>query len=99
MKKRISKEAKAIADAHIQARRNNDFTNPEVTTKEELIDKLHEGETFEALLREIEVRFCSVGSVMMSSIMNHTSNNYKAAVYKGFKLLIDTEDSQSSIAN
>jgi hypothetical protein len=88
---RISKTAKRIADAHIQARINNSFTDPQVSTKEELLQKLHEGETFLELLREVELRYCSVGSMMLSAVMNHASNNYKQAVYKGFKQLIDKQ--------
>lgn len=88
---RISKTAKRIADAHIQARINNSFTDPQVSTKEELLQKLHEGETFLELIREVELKYCSVGSMMLSAVMNHTSNNYKQAVYKGFKQLIDKQ--------
>lgn len=87
---RISKTAKAIADAHIEARITNNFSNPHVATRGELMAKLHEGETFEPLIQEIETRFCSVGSILMSSVMNHTSSSYKQAVYKAFKRLIDT---------
>lgn len=87
---RISKTAKAIADAHIQARITNNFTDPQVSTREELLTKLHEGETFEQLIREIELRYCSVTSILLSGMMNHASHSYKQAVYKAFKRLIDT---------
>lgn len=87
---RISKTAKAIADAHIEARITNNFTDPQVATREELLTKLHEGETFEQLIREIEFRYCSVTSMLLSGMMNHTSSSYKQAVYKAFKKLIDT---------
>jgi hypothetical protein len=88
---RISNYAKGIADAHILARIDDSFTNPQVSSKEELLMKLDEGETFSDLMRQIEIRFCSVGSCLMSGIMNHVSQSYKASVYKGFKILLDKE--------
>jgi hypothetical protein len=72
--KRISKQAKAIADAHI---------------KEELIEALLSGKTFSELLEEIEMRFTSITSILLSRQLFHQSNNYRSGVYKGFKILID----------
>lgn len=87
--KRISKQAKAIADAHIKARLQGNFDDPKVTTKEELIEALLSGKTFSELLEEIEMRFTSITSILLSRQLFHQSNNYKAGVYKGFKILID----------
>lgn len=92
---RISNYAKKIADAHILARIDDSFTNPQVSSKEELLMKLDEGETFIDLMKQIEVRFCSVGSCLMSGVMNHVSQSYKASVYKGFKILLDKEEAKS----
>lgn len=89
--KRISNYAKGIADAHILARINDSFTNPKVSSKEELLMKLDEGETFIDLMNQIEARFCSVGSSILAGVMNHVSGSYKASVYKGFKILLDKE--------
>jgi len=87
--KRISPKAKAIADAHIKARLEGNFDDPKVTTKQELMDAILEGKTFSGLLDEIEVRFTSITSILLSRKLFHQSNNYKAGVYKGFKILID----------
>lgn len=86
---RISTRAKRIADAHIQARINNSFTDPEVESREDIIRVLDEGHTLSGLLREVELRYCSVTSMMLSGVLNHASANYKKAVYLGFKNLID----------
>ena len=87
--KRISKETKAIADAHIQARLNGTFDDPSVTTKDELIQALREGKTFSELLDRIEMKYTSITSILLSRKMFHQSANYKNGVYKGFKILLD----------
>lgn len=87
--KRISKETKAIADAHIQARLTGNFDDPKVTTRDEIIAALKEGKTFSQLLDEIEMRFTSITSILLSRQLFHQSNNYRSGVYKGFKILID----------
>jgi hypothetical protein len=88
MKTRISKQAKAIADAHIQARINNIFDNPSVITRQDVINSLIEGKTFESVLHQIELRFCSITSIVLSRTFSYKSNAYKSGVYKGFKILI-----------
>ena len=85
--KRITKETKAIADAHIQARSTGTFDNPEVNSKEELLAALKDGKTFEQVLEEIEYRFCGVGQILISRHFT-PSQNYKAGVYKGFKTIL-----------
>ena len=85
---RITPQVKAIADAHIQARQSGKFDNPTVRTREELFEKLSSGQTFEEVLRQIEVRFASIGSILMSTTMLYVSQSYKSAVYKGFKALL-----------
>lgn len=89
---RISKQTKAIAEAHIQARLNGTFDNPEVTTKEELIQALKDGKTFEELLDRIEMKYTSITSILLSRKMFHQSTNYKNGVYKGFRILLDTTE-------
>jgi len=88
MKKRISKQVKAIADAHIQAKSNGTFDNPSVSTRDEVINVLLEGKTIEQVLRQIEVRFCSITSIILSGTFDYKSNAYKSGVYKGFKTLL-----------
>lgn len=87
--KKISKQTKAIADAHIQARISGTFDNPPVTTRQEVIDALKDGKTFEAVLDQIEMRFTSITAIILSRQLFHQSKNYKAGVYKGFKILLD----------
>ena len=85
---RIQPHVKAIADAHIQARQSGIFDNPQVSTKEDVIRELLAGKTFEEVIRQVEIRFASIGSILMSTTLQHTSQSYKASVYKGFKSLL-----------
>jgi hypothetical protein len=86
---RISKQTKAIADAHIQARISGTFDNPEVTTREDVIEALRDGKTIEGVLDQIEIKFTSITAILLSRKLFHQSKNYKAGVYKGFKILLD----------
>ena len=84
---RITKEVKAIADAHIAARINNSFDDVEFYGKEELLRLMREGKTFSRVMHEIEIRFCSITSTLMARSLCHTTNAYKTAVYNAFKKL------------
>jgi len=84
---RITQKVKSIADAHIAARQSGTFDNPNVTTSDEVFSELIKGKTFEEVINVIEVKYCSIGSVLMSRQFSYTSNSYKSAVYKGFKTL------------
>jgi hypothetical protein len=86
---RISKQTKTIADAHIQARISGTFDNPEVTTREDVIEALRDGKTIEGVLDQIEIKFTSITAILLSRKLFHQSKNYKAGVYKGFKILLD----------
>ena len=89
--KKISPKTKIIANNHIQARLTNKF-NPvrdDVKTKDDVIQKLLQGYVYEEVLREIEIKFCSVTSLLMQGQFGYSSKAYKAAVYKGFKALLD----------
>ena len=91
--KRITPEIKLIADAHIRGKINGKFDDPVVSNKAELIKALHEGKTFSQLLDTIEIRFCSVGTLLLASgtiLDQHISNNYKNSIYKGFKTLLNS---------
>jgi hypothetical protein len=85
--KRITPEIKAIADAHIEARSKGIFDNPEVNTKEEILQALRDGKTFSEVLKVIEVRYISITSLLMSSQLDYVSDAYRKGVYKGFKTL------------
>lgn len=86
--KRITPQVKAIADAHLKAKVSGMFDNPEITNAQELKDALWAGKTFSGVLEEIEIRYCTTGSMLLGSCLDHTSNNYKSGVYKGFKTLL-----------
>lgn len=87
--KRISKQTKAIADAHMAARQSGKFDDPFVKSKEEVFEYLRNGKTFSEIMRQIEVRYCNFGSIILSDVMHHQSNSYRSNVYKGFKSLLD----------
>lgn len=89
--KRITPEVKAIADAHIEARRTGSFDNPECSTKEELLTLLQEGKTFQKLLEEIEIRYCTVTSILAGSMLSHTTGTYKTGIYRGFKEMFNSK--------
>lgn len=84
---RITKEVKAIADAHIAARINDSFDDTKISSKEELLQLMREGKTFSRVMEEIEMRYCSITSTLMARKMCHTTNAYKTAVYNAFKKL------------
>lgn len=88
MAKRILKEVKAIADAHIKADMEGTFDNPPAKAGKEVIVHLWAGKTFAAVLREIEIRYIPITSIVLSSTFKHQSHAYKAGVYKGFKHLL-----------
>lgn len=89
---RITKETKAIADAHISARINGKFDDLPVTSREEAIAQLRAGKTFYEVLRQIEVRYCSTGSILTARLIQHSSAAYKQGVYNGFKTLLQTQN-------
>lgn len=95
MTKRISKKVKAIADAHLEAKLRGSFDDPRVASKEEVIASLSAGKTLSAVLEQIEIRFCSITSIILASNVlrlngdvGHLSANYKRDVYRGFKALL-----------
>lgn len=87
---RITKQTKAIADAHIQARLNGAFDDPHVTTKEQLIEQLLAGKTFSELMDRIEIKYTSITSIILSRQLFHQSQNYKKGIYKGFKTILQS---------
>jgi len=95
MTKRISTKVKAIADAHLEAKLRGSFDDPRVTTRDEVIASLLAGKTFSEVLSQIEIRFCSITSIMLASNVlrlngdiGYLSANYKKDVYRGFKALL-----------
>lgn len=86
--KRITPQIKAIADAHIEAKKTGIFDDPTVATKAELLSQLRAGKTFSLVIREIEFRYISITSNLMSSQLGFVSDAYVKGVYKGFKTLL-----------
>ena len=85
---RITPEVKAIADAHIEAKKSGKFDDVPVSSKEELIRLLKEGKTFSAVLNEIELRFVSITSNIFARVLDYTTDAYVKSVRKGFKKLL-----------
>jgi len=86
--KRITPQIKAIADAHIQAKSTGTWDNPNANTKGEVLNLLRDGKTFAEVLRQIEIRYVSITSNLMSSQLGYVSDAYRKAVYKGFKVIL-----------
>ena len=90
---RITPEIKKIADAHINARLKNRFSDPIVKDKNELFTMLKHGETFNKLLEKIEIQYCSVTAIILSnSMFSYPSKNYVSAIYRGFKDLFNAHE-------
>jgi len=89
--KRITPHVKSIADAHIKAKRLNQFDDIPVTSPDDLIVRLREGKTFSSLLHYIETKYVSVTSLILAGAFNHETDAYKKGVYKGFKQLFANE--------
>lgn len=85
---KITKETKKIADNHLLAKQTGLFNDPVISSKDELIQALKQGQTFSKLMDEIEIRFVSVTSLMMAHLLDHNSEAYKKGIYKGFKQLL-----------
>ena len=77
-----------IVSAHIDARVSNKFDDPSVSTKEEIVSLLMDGKTFSAVMDQIEVRFCTITSLIMARAMDHRTDAYRRQVRKGFKSLL-----------
>ena len=89
--KRATKLQLQIINAHLEAKAKNQFSDPPISTRESIKEALLKGETIRFLYEEIEIRYCSIGSIILSNpgTFNHMSQNYKAEIRKGFKILLD----------
>ena len=85
---KITKETKAIADAHILAKQTGLFNDPLISSKDELIQALKQGQTFSKLMDQIEINFVSVTGLFTAHVLHHESGAYKKGIYKGFKTLL-----------
>lgn len=88
--KRISKEIKGVADAHIKARMDDRFDDePLIADIQELRRNVLEGRTYSSLMDAIEVKYSTVTSTLMARQFRHASDAYKSAIYKGFRELFN----------
>jgi hypothetical protein len=88
--KRISKQTKAIADAHIQARLDEKWdTDLNIKTADDVMTALLNGKVIEEVMNQVEVRYCSITAGLTARLMGYASENYRRDVYRGFKYLLD----------
>lgn len=97
--KRITKEIKAVADAHIKASAEKNFTHPNkevlaIGSLQELVDSLSRGETYAFLSYQAEMQFVTITSMMYSRVFEHQTEAYKKSMYKAFKVMFDNLESQ-----
>ena len=85
---RMSKQVKAIADAHIEAKITGKFLEQHVTNKDELLKSIIDGYTYKQLLDLVEVNYVTITSQLTSTLLGHVSDAYKKQVYKGFKEIL-----------
>lgn len=86
---KTNREIIAIADAHIEARITRRWGSaPKVTNVTELVSELRKGRLYEQVLREVEIRYVSVQTLIMQNVMDVTTETYKRNVRKGFKTLL-----------
>jgi hypothetical protein len=86
---RTNKEILAIADAHINARISKQWGNaPIVRNIDELVTELKNGHLYEGVLKEVEIRYVGVQSLLLQSVLDVTTETYKRNVRKGFKTLL-----------
>ena len=88
--KRITPQIKKIADAHIEARITRKWDNPICKTAQDVFKFTLDGKTIEPLMDEIEIRNCSITSIVMAKQLSHPSLAYKKGVYQGFSNLLNT---------
>lgn len=86
--KRISKQVKAIADAHIEAKMMGRWIGQDVKNKEELLQSLLIGCTYKQLLDLVEVNYVTITSQMLISV-GYVPDSYKKQVYRGFKEVLN----------
>ena len=84
--KRMTTQIKAIANAHLEAKKRGQYDNPKVYSNEEALNKMLEGYTFSKVVDEIEIKYMSITTQLMgATLFGHISDGYKRDFYKGFK--------------
>ena len=82
------KQIRLVTDAHINAKISGKYDNPLVMSKEDIVREMLNGKTFSAVINQIESRFISITSQLMSSQFGHVSNTYRTQVYNAIKTLL-----------
>ena len=89
--KKLTKLQKQIINAHLKAKAENIFlASPDFDgSLDQVKQSLLRGDTIRWIYETIEYKYCSVGSIILSSgeLFNHQSQNYKANIRYGFKIL------------
>lgn len=89
MENKINPKVKSIADAHIRAKKSGVFDDPISHSAADMLRLLFAGKTFSAVMTYVELDHCSTTSLLMSGVLDHNSESYKKAIYKGFKSLLN----------
>ena len=79
------KEYIKTAEAHIEARRLNEFDYEPGDCS--VFEALLEGKTHRGIMDVIEAGYCSMGSALLMGVLDHTSANYRRGIRKGFREL------------
>lgn len=87
--KRITKQIKGIADAHIMAKVKDEFDDTPITDLDDLKRNVLQGKTYRSLIDSIEVDYCEVTSMLLLRQFKHITDSYRSGVYKGFKDLFN----------
>lgn len=90
MSKRISKQALAVANKYIAAKTSREFEQlPENTTPQQLRQLVADGHVYEEVLKEIELRYISMTSMLYAGVGLGVTEAYKQGIRKAFKQIID----------
>jgi hypothetical protein len=88
--KRITPKQKQIIEMHLESARTGNWNEPK-TSREEVINGLRDGATYEGIHQEIVSRYVSITSQLYASpsVFGHTTGAYKKDYTKGFKILLN----------
>ncbi len=82
------KQIRQVADAHISSKMSGYYDDPSVCSRDELIAQMLDGKTFSEVVGQIEIRYISITSLLISSQFDHITEAYKKQFYKGIKSLL-----------
>jgi transcriptional regulator NrdR family protein len=82
---RITKFQKETMLRHIEASKQDKFDLEKTDSIIDVQRALSDGKTIRSIHENIEARYCSVGSAVMSRLMQHESKSYIRDLSKGYK--------------